>query len=143
MDLPHSTMRNMIDIDLGLHDKTTLCDVLMVEEKEKHPEKDCHGYVFGSSFPETRRDGEGFYGYEEIRAPEDGDIILYFMKTIDFVHDAVRLNLRHSAICVGNSRARSKWGYEGDVYEHPIHAVPAIYGNEILFFRRIRWQGGA
>ena len=142
MELLQSMTRNMIDDDLALHDNTTLCDVVLVEEKGKHPGKDCHGYVFGSALPVFMQDNRSFQGYGEVSAPEAGDVILYFKKTVDVARDIVRLDLKHSALCIGNNRARSKWGYEGDVYEHPIHAVPAIYGDEVLFFRRIQWQGG-
>lgn len=44
------------------------------------------------------------------------------------------LDVKHSAIYLGKGRAISKWGNQGNIYEHPFNVFPATYGSYLRFF---------
>lgn len=157
MDIPKTALRCMLSHEsflLALLSRTQLTrghtlDSLalsLVEDAAQHPGKDCHAYAFGSQGPVADEVGNGYAGYVEVQEPREGDLALYYKRTrrvrnfFDPSMEEVELALKHSGVCLGNKMVRSKWG-QGHVFEHPVDLVPVIYGDEVMFFRRV--QAGA
>lgn len=69
---------------------------------------------------------EFFRRYQPIQEPQPGDLIIYY--------DAKEVK-HHHAIYLGGNRALSKWGKK-TIYEHDLFDVPAIYGNNVIFYRK-------
>ncbi len=92
----------------------------------------CYQYVFeldnmtpwrqdDLSFSEWRKVQEK---YTEVKNFKKGDILVYSLLDIPY----------HVAIAIDDYYARSKFGY-GNIYKHPILAVPHHYGDILNGFR--------
>jgi hypothetical protein len=57
----------------------------------------------------------------------EGDLILYFDPSG---------RIKHAGLIRGNGRVESKWG-RGGLFQHDIFEVPASYGTNVKYFRRV------
>lgn len=73
-------------------------------------------------------------GYEPLKRdqmPENGDIVAYG----DFADQIRDFQLKHMGVVDGDG-VTSKFGF-GHVFHHPLHRVPADYGNEAIYLRKV------
>lgn len=70
------------------------------------------------------------WGYQLVNSPQPGDLVVYGeMESENF-------NAKHYGIWTLNERVLSKWGFKGNVYEHPLNLTLKVYGSSVLFFRK-------
>ncbi|MBM2821219.1 MAG: hypothetical protein HW405_979 [Candidatus Berkelbacteria bacterium] len=65
----------------------------------------------------------------EITDPKKGDIVFYFSE------GKYGKSVNHVGKYDGDGHVISKWGEGGPVLKHPIHFVPTLYGDAVLFRR--------
>ena len=70
------------------------------------------------------------WGYQLVNSPQPGDLVVYGeMMSENF-------NAKHYGIWTSNERVLSKWGFKGNVYEHPLDLTLKMYGSSVLFLRK-------
>lgn len=119
-------------------------------QENRSPLEDCTAYVFGKTkIMLMGESGNLFHpeGYAEVSNPFSGDLVVYTRKATkkdiqnwdrfyrELGFDRPGFVPVHVGIFESDKLVRSKWG-RGPVLLHEIDCVPAIYGDEVRFYRK-------
>ncbi len=136
MRLEPSALRKTIDdaVRIGDHDHVAeIPKIKLVERRDFDKDGDngyhCEWYVFrelGIPWREPYDPNHLLEGMREVKKPKKGDLVLYLEDN----------HPKHWGIHVGSGRVRSKWG-AGHIFEHDIAAVMSVYGNLVIFYRKV------
>lgn len=67
------------------------------------------------------------WGYRDVLNPDENDLVLYMNEN---------QQINHIGRFTAQGFVESKWGINGQVFEHPIFDVPAHYGTKVIFMRK-------